>query len=323
MARRSRFEQLDVAVEAMLARPDAKVPDVGPALAPLLRVASELRDLPRQEFKARLKADLERKTTVTTATVSYMPQGYHTVTPYLTVREAAELIEFVKQAFGAEERFRTIGSAGGIHCEVQIGDSMMMLGGGGAWKGTPMPTAIHLYVKDVDAVYEQAVRAGAISIQPPTDQFYGDREAGVKDLAGNYWYIATNQATGHVPEGMHTVNVYLHPHGAPQVIDFLKRAFGAVEVDRAESPDGVVHHSRMRIGSSVVEMGEAHGEFQPMPTMLYLYVEDCDALYRRAVEAGATSLNPPADQTYGDRSAGVQDPFGNQWYLATHIKDLG
>jgi PhnB protein len=69
-------------------------------------------------------------------------------------------------------------------------------------------------------------------------------------------------------------------------------------------------------------MGEAHGPYQPMPTMFYLYVPDVDALYQRAINAGATSMSAPADQPYGDRSAGVKDAFGNQWYIATHFKDV-
>jgi uncharacterized glyoxalase superfamily protein PhnB len=71
-----------------------------------------------------------------------------------------------------------------------------------------------------------------------------------------------------------------------------------------------------------MEMGEAHGKYQPMPAMFYLYVPDCDAVYRRALAAGATSISEPKDQSYGDRSAGVKDVFGNQWYIATHIKDM-
>lgn len=322
MAKQSRIEQLDQAVQAMLARPDAPMPKVKPPLATLVRVAAELRHLPRPAFKQSLRADLQRRTTVSTATVSFIPPGYRTVTPYLTVREAAGLIDFVKQAFGAEERFRTIGSAGGIHCEVQIGDAMLMIGGGGKWEGTPRPIALHLYVRDADAVYLRALQAGATSIQPPTDQFYGDREAGVKDLSGNYWYIATHKATGHMPQGVNSLMPFLHPRGTDQVIDFLKRGLGAEEMSRAQSPEGVIHHAALKIGNSVVEMGEAHGEFQPMPGMFYLYVEDCDALYRRALEGGATSISPPKDQPYGDRSGGVQDPFGNQWYLATHFKDV-
>jgi PhnB protein len=106
------------------------------------------------------------------------------------------------------------------------------------------------------------------------------------------------------------------------LIDFLKQAFGAEVVARHDSADGVVAHAKLRIGDSIIEMGEAHGQWQPMPTAIYMFVPDADAVYRRAVGAGATSLWEPADQPYGDRNAGVQDPFGNQWFIATHIKDV-
>jgi PhnB protein len=98
----------------------------------------------------------------------------------------------VKQAFGATELMRTTGSAGGIHAEVRIGDSMVMIGGGGAWSGEAMPSAIYLYMDDVDAVYKRALQAGATSITEPEDQPYGDRMAGVKDTSGDVWYIATH-----------------------------------------------------------------------------------------------------------------------------------
>ncbi len=119
-------------------------------------------------------------------------EGFHTVTPYLMVREAAKLIDFVKEAFAATELFRGTGSAGGIHAEVRIGDSMVMIGGAGTWNGEPMPAAIYLYMDDVDAVYKRALQAGAASLSEPADQPYGDRIAGVKDPFGNVWYIATH-----------------------------------------------------------------------------------------------------------------------------------
>jgi PhnB protein len=72
----------------------------------------------------------------------------------------------------------------------------------------------------------------------------------------------------------------------------------------------------------VVEMGEAHGKYSPMPTMFYMYVPDCDAAYRRALTAGATSVSEPVDQPYGDRSGTVKDAFGNTWYISTHVKDV-
>jgi PhnB protein len=246
-------------------------------------------------------------------------EGFHTVTPYITAHEAPELLDFVKQAFGAEELLRSTGSGGGMHAEVRIGDSIIMIGGGGAWRGTPMPTAIHLYVQDTDAVYRRALEFGAKSTLQPMDQPYGERSAGVRDLAGNQWYIATHFGPRHIPEGLRAVNVYLHPRSVNQVIDFMKRGFGGEEVARYASPEGLIQHAQVRIGDSVIEMGEAHGPYQPMPTMLYLYVDDCDTLYQRALQAGATSMSEPADQPYGDRTASVKDPFDNVWYVATHL----
>ncbi len=325
MAKHSLINQLDAALEAILAGSDASLPAADAKLAPLLRLATDLRDLPSEEFRSRLRTDLQRRASMAsqeaTKPVKYIREGFHTITPYLAVREATELIDFVKQAFGAEAVLRGTGSQGGIHAEVRIGDSMVMIGGGGAWRGTPMPTAIHLYVKDAGAVYRRALQAGATSMQEPVDQPYGDREAGVKDLSGNYWYIATHKATGHTPEGLRSVTPYLHPRGADKLIDFLKHAFAAEEAACERSPAGTVVHAKVRIGDSILEMGEAHGEFQPMPTAFFLYVNDADAWYRRALEAGATSLMELADQPYGDRMGGVQDPFGNHWYIATHIKD--
>jgi PhnB protein len=120
-------------------------------------------------------------------------EGFHTVTPYLLAREADDLVAFVKQAFGATETFRAPGGAGGLHIEVRIGDSMVMIGGGAAWGGELMPAMLHLYVEDVDAVYRRALGAGAAAIEEPADQPDGDRRAGVKDPFGNQWYIATHQ----------------------------------------------------------------------------------------------------------------------------------
>ena len=114
----------------------------------------------------------------------------------------------------------------------------------------------------------------------------------------------------------------LHPLRAEPVLNFMKKAFGAQELGRFASPDGVIHHATLKIGDSHVEMGEAHGKYQPMQSMFYLYLPNVDAVYHRALAAGATSISAPADQPYGDRNAGVRDSFGNEWYIATHIKDV-
>src|SRR5262249_58933693 len=112
---------------------------------------------------------------------------------------------------------------------------------------------------------------------------------------------------------------YFHPKGAARFIDFLKRAFDAREIERADSASGQVLHAKIGIGNSVVEIGEPHDRWQPMPTMLYLYVPDADEVYEKAMRAGATSIHPPADQRYGDRNGGVTDEWGNQWYIATPL----
>jgi uncharacterized glyoxalase superfamily protein PhnB len=125
-----------------------------------------------------------------------------------------------------------------------------------------------------------------------------------------------------IPEGYHTVTPYLVVRGAAQLIDFAKQAFAAEEILRMTRPDGSIWHAEVKIGDSRVMMSEAGGEFEPMPTMLHLYVEDADAVYRQALLAGAVSLREPVDASYGDRIGGVKDSFGNQWWIATHIKDV-
>ena len=125
-----------------------------------------------------------------------------------------------------------------------------------------------------------------------------------------------------IPEGYHSVNPYLTVHGVPKLIDFLKQAFAAQEIERMAQPDGTIRHAEVRIGDSVVMMSEAGGEREPRPSAIYLYVSDTDAAYKRALQAGGSSLMEPADQFYGDRSAGVQDPSGNYWWIATHQEDV-
>ncbi|HXW89770.1 MAG TPA: VOC family protein [Terriglobales bacterium] len=253
--------------------------------------------------------------------VSPVRKGFRSLTPYLVARDGPALLEFTKKVFEAEETFRGTGSAGGLHGEVRIGDSMLMIGGGlpgKEFRATPTTIALHVYVKDTDTVYQRALASGASTIHGPADMEYGERSAAVKDQAGNYWYIATHQGPSYVPQDLNNVNVYLHPLRADPVIKFLERAFAAQAGARYASPDGVVHHAAVHIGTSVLEMGEANGPYQPMSSMLYLYLPDTDAAYRNALAAGATSLQQPADQPWGDRLATVKDAFGNLWNIASH-----
>jgi PhnB protein len=285
-------------------------------------IATRTENLSIDEMQRRMAAmNAERQPRESPA---FIPKGFRTVTPYLVVEDAPALIEFTRRVFDAELRHQASGSGGGIHAEVRIGDSMVMIGGGA--EGRPLgrpanPTALHVYVEDTDATYQRALAAGASSIGAPVDQEYGERSGGVKDRAGNVWYIATAKGEHHIPAGLHTVNVYLHPLRAEPVIAFMQRAFGASAVEKYASPEGVVHHAKVTIGDSAVEMGEANGPYQPMPTMFYLYVPDVDASHSRAVNAGAASMSAPADQPYGDRTASVKDTFGNVWYLATQLRE--
>lgn len=133
--------------------------------------------------------------------VKPIPEGYTTITPYLVVQNAAEALDFYKNAFGAVELFRMPGPDGRVmHSEIQIGDSRLMLADEcpqGSSKspqtvgGTPV--MIHLYVEDVDARVDQATAAGAKVLRPVQDQFYGDRSGAVEDPFGHYWHIATHK----------------------------------------------------------------------------------------------------------------------------------
>ena len=314
-------QRLDQGIEAMLGFGSPPSPaDV--QVQELLRIAADLRALPRKEFKENLKADLQRRSKMPTTTVSFIREGFHTLTPYMVVKGAPEVLEFARLAFGAQEMIRVTRADGNImHAEFRVGDSMIEIGEASE-QFPPLPATVHLKVDDVDAVYERALQAGGTSLYPPTDQDYGERDCGVKDPGGNHWYIGSPRAETHFLPDQRSVTACLHIEGAARCIDFLKQALGAEEVMRHQTPDGIVRHAKIRIGDSVLEMGEAHEPFPAMPLNLHLYVPDTDAVYRQAVAAGATSLREPVDEPYGDRSGGVRDPFGNTWWIATHIKDV-
>ena len=125
-----------------------------------------------------------------------------------------------------------------------------------------------------------------------------------------------------VPDGFHTVVPYLLVPDATKLLDFVQRAFGAQVQEAMRGPDGQVVHADVMIGDSHVMLGQAHGQWKPMTAMLYLYVPDCDAVYSRALQAGGTSVREPRTEFYGDRSGGVADAFGNQWWIATHVEDV-
>lgn len=128
--------------------------------------------------------------------------------------------------------------------------------------------------------------------------------------------------TKHQPNGYQSVIPYILSRDVKQLMDFTVNAFNAEVIEKVESNDGKVMHGEIRIGDSVIMFGNASEPHQPTFTMLYIYCNNCDALYKQALKAGAESVMEPADQFYGDRNAGVKDSQGNLWWLATHVEDL-
>lgn len=133
-----------------------------------------------------------------------------------------------------------------------------------------------------------------------------------------------------IPEGYHTVTPYLILSDAGDAIAFYKEALGAEEVMRLGDPGGKVHHAEIRIGDSRIMLADEHPELQALspktvggsPVSIHLYVEDVDGAVARALAAGAKLVRPVADQFYGDRTGGIEDPFGYRWFIATRKEDL-
>jgi PhnB protein len=256
--------------------------------------------------------------------VNPVREGFHTVTPYLVISSAARWLDFVKQAFGAEEHFRAKRPGAEdviMHAEVKIGDSMIEVADANP-EYPPTPSTLLLRVSDPDAVYARAIEAGATVFDAVTDHDYGSRGGTVKDASGNRWHIFTPTPGSNLFAAFGSVTPHLYAVQPVQLIEFIEKAFGGKEVYRAEMPGGGIPHAQVRIGDSIVALAGGGGPYEPTPSTLHLYVADTDALYAQALAAGAVSIQPPADQPYGDRSAGVTDPFGNRWFIATHMRDV-
>src|SRR5579863_3084980 len=133
-----------------------------------------------------------------------------------------------------------------------------------------------------------------------------------------------------IPDGFHNVTPYLYVRGAAGAIEFYKSVFGAAEIMRMPGPDGRIMHAEIKIGDSIVLLADENPSMGIMSPQtiggfsggLHLYVEDADAVIRKAVESGAKPLHPIKNQFYGDRSGTLLDPFGHMWSVATHIEDV-
>ena len=125
-----------------------------------------------------------------------------------------------------------------------------------------------------------------------------------------------------IPPGFRAVTPYLAVHHAHATIDFLKRAFDAEEVETNVMPDGRIMNAIIRIRDSLIFIGERPSTAEPWPAMLYMYVEETDGVFQRAVAEGGKVIAEPRDQFYGDRTCAIEDPSGNHWWIAAHIENL-
>jgi PhnB protein len=125
-----------------------------------------------------------------------------------------------------------------------------------------------------------------------------------------------------VPRGYHSVTPYLIVDGAPRLIQFMKQTFDAKGGEMIKGPDARVAHAELSVGDSVVMLADSTAKYGPVATQLYIYLESVDETFKRALEAGATSVQEPADQFYGDRTAGFKDPTGNLWWVAQRVEEV-
>lgn len=330
MPKRSPAVQLDRAIDTLLfamhAEPEAK-PSL--ALAQLMPIARALRSLPRPDFKASLKSDLQRRITVNEATaaapesskpIEFRRPNFPNIAPYFLVSDAPKFVDFLVSAFEGSERIRVPRPDGSImHAEVAIGNSVLEMGDANE-QYPSRAMATHLYVPDADATFARALEAGATAVYAPTDDHpSGDRWGEAKDSFGNTWYIATRRGPVSGAEGFLAVQPYLHLRNAAGMIPFAEAAFGAKATGVHKSPDGIVRHATIEIAGATLEIDEAAEESQITGSYLHVYVPDTDAVYAQALAAGAVGVTPPYTAPYGDRAAGIKDPFGNTWFLATYL----
>jgi PhnB protein len=128
--------------------------------------------------------------------------------------------------------------------------------------------------------------------------------------------------TNYIPEGYHSITPSVCVDDAEKFCAFLKDVFDAQERTRMDGPGGKIMHAEYEIGDSVIMLADAMPQWPAKSNSLYVYVKDVDSAYKRAIQAGATSVQEPANQFWGDRCSSVKDSFGNFWGIATHVEDV-
>jgi PhnB protein len=300
------IEQLDNLVEAMLSGGAHLSEPAG-----WIDIVSRLRHIPDENFRKRLKSELERRTTVQQLATKPTSASTRSVTPYITVPNGDRLIEFLRKTFGAEELERQ--SQGMFPVEVRIGDFTLVVGRSDVAGAGAGLSALKIYVADCDAAYNAALAAGAVSLTAPADQPYGERSSIVRDEFGNVFGIASRPAPFGKHEGM-VLPCLFPPKGRPYM-DFLKGTFGAEETAFFESRGRLIH-AAFHIGDTEFEMASLPRGWKRLSSTYILNVPDVDATWKRAILAGASSVPWPADRPDGGGGeAALQDPAGYIWHL--------
>lgn len=183
---------------------------------------------------------------------------------------------------------------------------------------------IQIQVDDLEALYE-TLRAKQAVLRSPIIEGKGGKQVVLEDPSGNpiELFEPKNRSVSsadYKPEGYATVTPYLAIRQADELVGFLKKVFDAKEHRLMRGEDGSIMHGEIRIGDSLVMIGDVQDRYEPFPGMLKVYVPDVDETYKKALEKGATSVEEPADRDYGDRRAAFSDPSGNRWYIASKLE---
>jgi PhnB protein len=300
-------ELLDSFIEAML----SGGPQLNEPVA-WIDVVSRLRHLPDENFKKRLKSELQRRTTMPQLATRPASASARKVTPYITVANGDRLIEFLRETFGAKELERDSESQGTYPTEVRIGDFTLVVDRSAAAETGAGLSALKVYVANCDIAYKAALSAGAMSLAAPATQAYGERSCIVRDEFGNVFGIASRITASPGKKESMVLPCLFPPKGRPY-LDFLKSTFGAEETEFFESRGHLVH-AAFHIGDTEFEMADLPRGWKREASAYIINVPDVNATWERAMSAGATSVRWPAHRPNGGREAALQDQAGYIWY---------
>lgn len=246
------------------------------------------------------------------------------------VNDVKESVSFYKEHLGFEVDINpTSGFAALSKDNVKL--FLNQPGAGGA--GQKMPDGqspepggwnrIQISVDDLTSVY-QRLKTKGVEFRNDIVEGIGGKQVLVKDPSGNLveLFQPGQKSVNYIPDGYHSITPFIATDSPDEVIEFLKNAFRGEVVYTMKSDDGIIRHATVKVGDSLIMISHGTDLYEPMPLMLHLFVEDVDETYNLALRAGATSLEEPHNEFYGERRSAVKDKWNNRWWVATHSEDL-